>query len=422
MDDMSIDSPEEGANSVHAQHVSSKTIAPNTASSHHPRPFTDHPTATKRRRPNPSPSSSLFTPRTVLTLQDVPIEAVTVIIRYLHPTEFGRFSSGLTPIAHIRNIAPLRTLNHQFRDAFDAHVLSLDLSDVTLSCLTTLFKTLLPRLHNLSYMSLSFTSLTIGMRDAWMTYLAGQPRLQHLMFVHPNPANPHADFAIDPTIPRLITQHCKNTLERITTNSDDFLGAVGAVIGPHSHNVRELQLQMDDISERRLLSFKSLKSLKILYRVALSAGRAQNLVEVLQACQNPVSDLHVHLRLNKLSSSFFRMFPHVQGLKKISLFDGMIEEHNRGIEDLAACPKLEQVHFEWYTNLSGRDIAELANGMRMRLKKLLIWNCEDVTDEGLIAVARLCPNAEVELRFARDQFSHTALSLLGDRVSWFSTV
>lgn len=385
----------------------------------HPRPFSDHSIMSKRRRPNPR-----------MTLSDLPFEAVTSIFRYLQsdlsdpglPTPLSHIHSDLsgsglpTPLSHIRQLAPLRLLNSLFRDAFDAHVTSLDLSDISRCHLGSLLSTILPRLHNITFLSLPMCALSGGLHECWHHFLqTSRARLQHLMFVNSNSISQSSPPAND-AIPPLLANAFRSSLERITTNSESFLSA----FSNSPQNVHSLQLQMDQISETKLLPFSSLSTLKLLYRVSLTRERAQLLVNVLQSVRNP--SLHVHLRLNRFPSSYFTMFPHIPGLHKVSLFDGVIEETNRGMFDLASCPHLEDIQFEWTRHLSGQDIMELANIMRHRLKKLLIWRCEHVTDQGLLAIANLCPNAEVELRFARDQFSPQALAALGDRVSWGSSI
>lgn len=369
----------------------------------HLRPTIDSCPRPKRRRPNP---------RT--TLQDLPLEAITMILRYLHPTAVDKTIP--MSITNIRHLVPLRTLNIHFRDAFDAHVISFDLTDVPSSRLVSVLTTMLPRFHNLAFLSLPIAAFSASLLGPWQYFFkTSQARLQHIMFVNPDSEEQQISMA-GSTIPALLANVYYNSLEQVTTNSDAFLTAMTT----YPQNLRHLQLHMDRISETRLQSFKGLGSLKMLYRIPMSLERAQLLVSVLQEIRNPY--LHIHLRLNKFPSSFYSLLPHIPGLHKVSLFDGVIERNNRGIRELASCPYLEDIQFEWIRQLSGQDIVDLATFMGYRLKRLLIWRCENVTDEGLIAISNMCPNAEVELRFFREQFSQTALAFLGDRVSWGSYV
>lgn len=374
----------------------------------HPPPTTEIFINPKRHRRNPSAPT---------LLQNLPVEAVTSIIRYLHlhpPSP-----SDPNPTTSIRPLVHLRLVNQLFRNAFDAHILSLDLRDLPLHSLSSFLTTMLPRFHSLVCLSLPASALSPSILDQWKYFFSkSRARLQHIIFAHPT-SNDHPTPVIEAVIPSILARHYVHSLERITTNSDNFLYAVGSTIGSAPNNIRNLQLQMDDISESRLICFKSLTWLKILYRKTLSLERAQSLVQVVQACKN--ADIRVHLRLNQLGSSSFTFLPHMPGLSKVSFFDGVIQDTNRGMSDLSSCLKLEQIQFEWVRDLSGQDIVALAQVMGQRLKKLVIWNCDEVGDEGLIGLAKYCPNAEVELHFGRDQFSQQALASLGDRVSWGTT-
>lgn len=128
----------------------------------------------------------------------------------------------------------------------------------------------------------------------------------------------------------------------------------------------------------------------------------------------------VELRLNYLPTSQLAFVTEIPRLRKLSLFDGVVDGDGNGLQVLARCPFLEDVQLEWIKGLTGAHLEKLAVTMGERLKHLKIWNCDQVNDRGLEAVATHCPAAEVELKFERDQFHPRTLARFGDRVSWAS--
>lgn len=117
------------------------------------------------------------------------------------------------------------------------------------------------------------------------------------------------------------------------------------------------------------------------------------------------------------------IFARIPHLHKLALFDSdacSVQEHQAGFEALASCTELTELRFEWMQTLTDTDLQTVAHGMRDRLRMLTIWNCSNVGDVGLQAVAKWCPHVELELRFVREQFGGATLAMFGDRVSWES--
>lgn len=175
---------------------------------------------------------------------------------------------------------------------------------------------------------------------------------------------------------------------------------------------------MDEVDPDKIAGFPAVH-IRLLYRSRLQRHTGEKLLSVLRGMNRLQV---VELRLNNLSSEMYAMFPHVPHLRKLSLFDGTILPGERGVGFIANCKELEELHLEWMHGLSGADMIVLARGLGERLRKLRLWNCEGVCDEGLMAVAYFCPNAEVELRFVREQFGGAALAAFGERVSWASSM
>lgn len=301
--------------------------------------------------------------------------------------------------ATLRRLSPLRSVCALFRAAFDAHVTHLDLRDLPTSAF---LPPLLPRLHNLTSLALPAAALAAPLHQCWADFCrATDAHVQHLMLV--------GSGVVDAKVAELIATRFAPSLERLTTDSDPFLSAVAA----RPAAVRELQLHMDAIPAERLLAFSAATSLRLLYRTHFPDNLTVSV---------PPGAADVHLRVNRLHCSRFEALARIPGLRRVALFDAHVDGTDaRGMDNLAQCTALEHITFEWARGLNGHDVARLAQAMGARLKKLLIWNCEDVTDEALVALQCYCPSAEVELYFARDQFSPRALALLGDRVSWGSS-
>lgn len=341
-----------------------------------------------------------------LTLQTLPLEALKLIMHYLHPPSRASRSQTLLNPSNLLALAPLRALSSQFRDAFDLHVTGLELSGLSPASLGTLIISALPRFPNLTKLALSEDAVDVALLTHWTYYFCNcRAHLQTLTYVSDSP---------DESVPSLFAASCSASLESISTTSMPLLKALSR----HLLNIRSLELLMDDIDVRVLQYFPA-RSLHLLYRKHISVIQSQNLVITL----NKMATLQaVELRLNHIASTDFSLFPNIPRLHKLSLFDGEIVDTDRGMRMITACGFLEEVQMEWMSGLTGNDIAFLARGMAARLKRLRIWNCAGVTDEGLMYVATFCPNVEVELRFVREQFRSTTLAMFGDRISWASSI
>lgn len=128
----------------------------------------------------------------------------------------------------------------------------------------------------------------------------------------------------------------------------------------------------------------------------------------------------VELRLNYLPTSALGFVSNIPKLRKLSLFDGEVDGDGAGLQVVGKCAFLEDVQLEWIKGLTGEHMEKLARTMGERLKSLRIWNCEDVNDRGLVAVATHCTEVELELKFEREQFHGRTLAMFGERVSWGS--
>lgn len=178
---------------------------------------------------------------------------------------------------------------------------------------------------------------------------------------------------------------------------------------------------MDDVDPALLAHFPALRVAKLLYRSPVGAEHAVQLVETLQICARG-GLAAVELRLHRANKEMVAVLAHVPCLRKVALFDAIVEGEGveRGVAVLERCRYLEEVQMEWVRGFDGRDLAGIARVLGSRLRRLRIWNCDDVCDDGLRAVAVACPFVDVELRFVRDQFDPRTLALFGDRVSWGS--
>lgn len=355
------------------------------------RPPSDRPA--KRRRRSISPTR----------LHQLPVDALKAIIRYLHPPRCERFlrMSDLSPLL------PLRLQHSALRDAFDAHVVDLDMTGIPTVRLADLITTLLPRLPNLATLSLPAAAQAMSVLESWRLFFTrSAARLRHVIFL------PASD---GDAVASLFARACAPTLEAVSAATPSVLSAL---VGPPASRVASLELLMDGLDERMLGMLSGLREVRLLYRAQMTRSRAQTLCTALCALPALTS---VHLRANGIASTDFCMFRSVPYLTRLALFDGRVEEPTRGITDIVSCSTLEELHLEWMEGLSTADLTELCMGMRRRLRGLRIWNCEKLTDEGILAIAQHCPTAEVELRFVRQQFSLQALAALGDQVSWGST-
>lgn len=365
-----------------------------------PRPSAERPCA-KRRRRNPT------------MIHTLPAEAIVRIFRLLHPE--APTGDECMPISGLTPLLPLRMVCVSFRDAFDGHVLSLDLSSLHVKLLQRALDSIVIRFRNLSTLSLSDSALCEEMQPYWSSFFQKTNlRLRHLILSNKRDARDDAMFSPDLGTALLMAFSCRSSLEMLSTDCN----MLSLSVARYCVNVHTANLLMDRIVEEGLIGYQSLRSLAVVYRKGITAEKASKLCETVQAIQQ--GRMLVHIRVNQLRSSQFEMFPHVAGLRKVSIFDGVIEDKTRGMKMLAKCPQLDEIQFEWVRNLTGEDVAVLAREMKERLMRLRIWECNEVSDEGLSALAKWCPHVEVELRFLRDQFSQKALSLLGDRVSWGS--
>lgn len=388
--------------------VTTPATPPNKPTHVHQLPTSDRPQ--KRRRTHSK-----------TTIRDLPLETLSRIIAQLH-TDIDHVRDLSAPQEHpttmcqIRPLLPLRTLCRHFRDAFDAHVVSLDLCDLSSWRFGEYLTGLLPRLRNLTTIALPPCALVTVLLLQWHYFFVNsQAKVQHLIFAPPpSTQDLPSPASVGSHVPILLAKACSNSLERLSTSSSSLVAAMGQ----YSQHVHMLHLIMDDIVEDVLLPFRHLRNLFLLYRRVLTADRAHALVRVLKHIQHV--GILVHLRMNHIRSVDFNLFPQVAGLKKLTIFDGVIDPQERGMRFLADCPLLEDIQFEHVDQLSGADIQELARLMKQRLKHLRIWDCRLVSDEALFAIAHLCPAAEVDLRFIRDQFSSRALAALGERVSYGS--
>lgn len=377
------------------------SVGVNDDSHGRPRPAPERQSRAKRRRRNPT------------LIHALPREAITKVFRFLHSR--GSKSDECMPISDLTPLLPLRLVSVSFRDAFDGHVSSLDLSSVQMNLLQKALTSILPKFRKLSTLSLSDSALSEEMRPSWMAFFQEKNlRLRHLILSSKRDVVGDAMFPPDLATASLVASSCSLSLETLSTDCNVLTLAVAR----HCKNIQTANLLMDSIMEEGLIGFRSVRSLGLVYRKGITADKASRLTESLEKIKH--GRMLVHVRANQLRSSQFEMFPHVPGLWKVSIFDGFIEDRVRGMKMLANCFQLREIQFEWVRNLTGQDVAVLAREMKERLMRIRIWECGEVSDEALSALAEWCPHVEVELRFLRDQFSQGALSLLGDRVSWGS--
>lgn len=367
----------------------------------HPRPTSERPPA-KRRRVNP------------VVLLDLPVETISKVIRFLHPhfpedDECLRFSSVL-------ELLPLRTVCTTFCDAFDGHITTLNVSSLQGLSLQFLLLKFLPRFRNLATLWLPKSAMCTEMHTYWTSFLCKRTtaRIRHLIFAHEESINQEYPYQPSLSTVKDVMSGLNDSLEILSTDCNEVVTAVGMC----QNNIHTANLVMDNIIESALLGFRSMRSLSLVYRKGIDVRKLNELTRVINHIQH--GGMIMHLRVNQIQSLQFESLSLLPGLRKVSFFDGIIEGANRGMLRLAACKFLDEIQFEWMKGLNGSDIVVLATEMGDRLRKIRIWECSEVTDEGLEALAVYCPRAEVELRFFRDQFSHGALAKLGDRVSWGS--
>lgn len=348
-------------------------------------------------RPLPPPKRRRHN-RPALRLQDLPLESLKKVLSHLHPVP----RVHPLPLLHLKYIAPLRLLCRQLRDAFDAHVTSLSLATVPHAVLPKI----IPRLYifrSLKTLMLSPASVANETLTFWDSFWP-VANIRDLTLTTDEST---------PIVERL-TAVCAKALVRVSTTSEQSVQTLAA----HNASVQTFDLLMDTIDASLISRFPySLRALRVLYRQRIPQSQRERLVESLS---NLRALSHVEIRLNGLRLGDYAFLPHIRCLKKISLFDGVVDD--TAVQALCACSGVEELFFEWMRGFSGRHLENIAGRFGTTLKKLRIWNCEDLDEGGLRRVAALCPNVELEVRFIREQFGCSVLALFGDRVSWASSM
>lgn len=347
-----------------------------------------------------------------IRLQDLPQVIIKQVLSHLCLPFLASRTQKESPLPFLRAHSRLRLLGTVFRDAFDTSVTSLNLTTLPPDAHPPFILHTLPRFTSLTTLVLYPNSLNPTFFPAWRHFLTSRPSppITSLTFVAPRPSEASAP---DP-FAELFAAELAASVQTLSTSCMPLLLAFACRAAP----LTSLELLMDGLRPDMFPAFRSLRTAKLLYRTRIQPFAALCLVKALQHCQ---PDLRaVELRLNYLPTSDLAFVPDIPRLRKLSLFDGEVDGDGKGLLALARCAFLEDVHLEWIKGLTGKHLEALAVAMGARLKHLKIWNCDEVNDTGLEAVATHCPGVELELKFERDQFSPRTLVMFGERVSWES--
>lgn len=326
-----------------------------------------------------------------LRLQSLPHEALKHILHHLQPYP-------ATPDS-LRTYYSLRTLCVALRDAFDAQVTCIHLSHAN----PFFISNVLPRFRYLSRLSIPVAAAQarlISDYDAFFNRSAATIR-----------SIVYTSDGSDAPLPALVASATANTVESVSTTCAPLLQALAT----HAPPIHTLELLMNDMDATLFASFACLSHVRLLYRDAATFEGMQ-LVNSLRQCRNLQT---VELRVHGVSTRQLLFLGDVPRLRKLSLF-GCVVEGEKRMDAVGQCHQLEELQLEWMRGLNGMDMRVVARGLGRRLRQLRIWNCEEVDDAGLEAVANWCGRAEVELRFVREQFSARVLTMFGDRISWGS--
>eukprot|EP00177_Eucheuma_denticulatum_P000695 GFKZ01001252.1.p1 GENE.GFKZ01001252.1~~GFKZ01001252.1.p1 ORF type:complete len:381 (-),score=15.90 GFKZ01001252.1:84-1226(-) len=326
-----------------------------------------------------------------LRLQSLPHEALKQILHHLQP-------SPATPDS-LRTYYSLRTLCVALRDAFDAQVTCIHLSNAN----PFFISNVLPRFRYLSRLSIPVAAAQARLIPEYdLFFRRSGTRIQSIVYT---------SDGSDGALPALVANAIAKTVESVSTTCAPLLQALAA----HAPPIHTLELLMNEMDPRLFTSFACLSHVRLLYRdTGMFAG--MQLVSSLRQCRNLQT---VELRVHGVSTREVEFLGEVPRLRKLSLF-GCVVEGEKRIDAVGQCHELEELQLEWMHGLNGMDMRVVARGLGGRLRQLRIWNCEEVDDAGLEAVARWCGMVEVEVRFVREQFSARVLSLFGERISWGS--
>jgi hypothetical protein len=122
--------------------------------------------------------------------------------------------------------------------------------------------------------------------------------------------------------------------------------------------------------------------------------------------------LSVDLRMHNISSTLadpvLSLLPAIPRLRKLSLFSVATPLHLARF--LSPCMYLQSLQLEWLDGLNDAALEEVARVVGGRLSSLRVWNCEELTDCGLIAAIRARP--VLDLKFEVGQFSEEIVRAL----------
>eukprot|EP00178_Gracilaria_changii_P001243 TRINITY_DN1171_c1_g2_i1.p1 TRINITY_DN1171_c1_g2~~TRINITY_DN1171_c1_g2_i1.p1 ORF type:complete len:371 (-),score=101.07 TRINITY_DN1171_c1_g2_i1:2409-3413(-) len=308
-------------------------------------------------------------------------------------------------------LSALRCTCTRLRDAVDSSFTHVDLSVLSQPHIHALLLRVLPRFVSMFSLTIPPHAVTPSLTPAWVRYFDACERftpalaIRELTFID-----------APPYMCQLFAAAFKPSLRRLSTGCMHLLHALA------HNNIHTLHLVMDDINASALQLCQP-RHLYVLYRRGMSAQQARSLQQVLALMPRAPE---LSLRVHRLCSSEYVLFKPFTNLTRLALFDSCRAPahaaHQNAMRALTQCQKLRELRLEWVAAVDDDDLQLLARAFGARLSRLMLWHCERVSDRGLHALATLCPNAQVELRFEREQFGAHSLALFGDRVQWASAL
>lgn len=339
------------------------------------------------------------------SLLNLSFETLKLILRHVSCSKLQPRATQelLREAIHVRYVCRL------LRDAFDAHVTSLDLRDLPASVVALALTTAMPRFISLSSLQVSTVATDPLLEPAWRSFFSrsGHIQLRELTYSGGDSLS---------TVPESLARWCAASLEVVSSTSFALVSALAM----HCPGIRTADVMMDEMDPRVFSSFKSLQVLRVLYRHGITVRQVELLIRALAECAHTLQ--YIEMRVHNKTMCALALLAHIPRLRKVSLFNVRHSEKDGDsfAGAISSCMFLDALQLMWIDSLHDEHIEALSRQMGSRLRHLTIWNCGALTDRALISVAQHCPLVELELKFERNQFQASTLTLFGNRISWGS--
>lgn len=351
-------------------------------------------------------------------LQQLPRNALIRIVSYMYPPSFIAAADRPLSISSLKYVRELRLVCKSFRNAVDAHIVSLSLREIPSTKMEAFLKGPL-RKFSPRELHVFANNLRKEVWSIWKEYLALHGQQIHSLWYFPPYSENHVNYSnlgensqvnneLINDISQIFAESLPESLRKLVTWSPRLLYELGK-----SHKkVHKLHVHLLNFHVDQLWIADQINKLQPRFLDLRVSDAEVGLLRKLKAFR-----IAVHLYQPRQAVSLD--LPKVIGLYEASLVDVenwiIAEQFVTGLE---GCNQLVAISFEdcVITNTHIERLAKRFEG----LQRLRILKCSHVTDHALSVVAEHCCNVEVELLFVRDQFLPETLAKFGNRISWGS--